>query len=41
MVEVGTLSKYIVNEYERAWDRMGLKVNVGKSKVLVIKKGPE
>ena len=30
--------QHIVNEFERAWDRMVLKIKVGKSKVLVVKK---
>ena len=30
--------KHIVNEFERACDRIGMKINVGKSKVLMVKK---
>ena len=28
----------VVNEFERVWDKMGLKINVGKSKALALKK---
>ena len=30
--------QYIVNEFERACDRMGLKISVEKNKVLVVRK---
>ena len=30
--------QHIVNEFERACDSMGLKMNVGKGKVLLVKK---
>ena len=38
MTETREHLKHIMNEFERACDRIGLKINVGKSKVLVVKK---
>ena len=39
VAETGGHLQRIVSEFERACDGMGLKINVGKSKVLMVKKG--
>ena len=41
LVAVTREHRHIVNEFMKAWHRTGMKINVWKSKVLVVKKKPE